>query len=70
MQETTMYKTTDGQVFEDLAMANAHEAKLANGVRVEKFLDACYPKAAEGSKQGPARSMAKSAVEKFLEGGF
>jgi hypothetical protein len=70
MQETTMYKTTDGQVFDELADAQAHEAHLANEVRVEKFLDANYPLAVEGAKQGPARSMAKKAVEQFLDGGF
>lgn len=70
MEKTEMFKTSDGQLFEDQKDAEKHEASLKNADRIEKFLDACYPLAGEGQKQGPARSMARTAVEKFLEGGF
>jgi hypothetical protein len=70
MQEVTMYQTSDGQKFEQLADANKHEASLKNAGRVQAFLDAKYPLAEEGKKQGPSRSIAKKAVEQFLEGEF
>lgn len=70
MEKTEMFKTSDGQLFEEQQEAEKHEATLKNAERIEKFLDACYPLVGEGQKQGPARSMAKTAVEKFLEGDF
>lgn len=70
MEKTQMFKTSDGQLFEEQEAAEKHEAVLKNAERIEKFLDACYPLAGEGQKQGPARSMAKTAVEKFLQGEF
>lgn len=70
IQEVIVYQTSDGQQFTDAHEANAHELRLLNAGRIEKFLDAKYPKAAEGAKQGPSRSIAKKAVEQFLEGEF
>ncbi len=68
--EAIVYRTSDGQQFDDQESANRHELRLQNAGRVEKFLDANYPKAEEGAKQGPSRAIAKKAVEQFLEGGF
>lgn len=70
MQEATVYITKDGEKFDDLGEAKRHETRLENAGRIEKFLDAKYPRAPEGSKQGPSRAIAKAAVEAFIEGGF
>ena len=70
MKEITMYQTTDGQQFSEEEVAKAHQEGLANLIRVEKFLDANYPKAGEGNRQGASRTMAKKAVQQFLDGGF
>lgn len=68
--EAIVYRTSDGQQFETQEEAAKHELRIQNAGRVEKFLDANYPKAEEGAKQGPSRSIAKKAVEQFLEGEF
>ena len=67
MKAVTMHKTTDGAVFEDEKSAKDHQAAIDNADRINSFLDAHYPLVGAGAKQGPARTMAKTAVIRFIQ---
>ena len=67
MKAVTMHKTTDGAVFEDEKSAKDHQAAIDNADRINSFLDAHYPVVGAGAKQGPARTMAKTAVTRFIQ---
>lgn len=66
MQALTIYKTTDGKTFEVEAEAAAHQSGLDNAAVIDTFLDKHYPKAPEGSKAGPGRSIAGKAIALWL----
>lgn len=69
MKAVTMHKTTDGAVFGDEEAAKDHQATIDNADRINSFLDAYYPLVGAGAKQGPARTMAKTAVKRFIRHG-
>lgn len=59
-------KTSDGKLFEDANEAAAHQAGLNNAAAIEAFCDKHYPKAEEGKKAGPGRSIAAKAIAQWL----
>lgn len=68
MKQIEIFETTDGQRFDDAAEAGRHQKHLDNSGKVEAFLDKHYPvPMTEGAKKGPSRSIAKKAVELWLE---
>jgi len=61
MTEVTMYKTSDGQIFESAAEADAHESLLQDEKIIDQFLD-------EQEWKRPAmRTRAKNTIMKFLD---
>lgn len=68
MKQIEMFETTDGQRFDSAEDANKHQLHLNNAGRIEKFLDKHYPvPTEEGAKKGPSRSIARKAIELWLE---
>ena len=68
MEQITVYKTSDGQKFEDQSAAKEHQIKLDFAREIEVFLDKHYPKV-EGRKAGPVRGIAAGAISKWLAEG-
>lgn len=68
MKQIEIFETTDGQRFDDASEAERHQKHLNNADKVEAFLDKYYPiPTSDGAKKGPSRSIAKKAVELWLE---
>lgn len=68
MTPIQVFPTTDGLRFDTIEEAQRHQKHLDNAGKVEAFLDKHYPvPMTEGAKKGPSRSIAKKAVELWLE---
>lgn len=62
MKEITAYKTSDGSIYEDKALAEKHEFKSFNDSAVEAFLDSDHNR----YQSGPQRMIAKTSILNWL----
>lgn len=56
----------DGKQFDTEAEQQAYDAGKRNEAEINLFLDIHYPVMAEAKKQGPGRSIARTAIAKWL----
>lgn len=65
MQATTMFKTSDGKLFENESEALAHESSIANKEAIDAFIAKHYP-SVKGVKSGPSAGIARKAIALWL----
>lgn len=67
MAAITKYRSDiDGIEFDTEAEQRAHDAGLKHRTLIDGFLDRHFPKAEQGHKQGPSRSIACRALMLWL----
>lgn len=69
VQALQVFRTTDGEVFEDELLAQQHQAGIDNKEAIDAFVDKHFPHKVdeEGKKkQNNARGYARKAVELWL----